>query len=365
LYLLILRKRKEAFYFAGASFLVVLIYSVLRILIARISLIPPHFSPIAMVTFFQRLQTIPFIILSYFRLIFYPKILSICHHEVVKSLNYQFWLPFLVVSGIFLAVIFWLLKTKNKLGFFFFFWFLISIGLVSNLFPLDMTYTERWLYFPLIGFLGFLSTVVLQAKKRLLRLHKTLFPLVVLILLLFSARTFVRNFNWRNGLTLFNHDIAYSKNSFDLENNLGAELFRVGRIEEAKNHFEKSISLMPEWWFPYNNLGAVYEREGDLKKARELYEKSIEKGNYYLAHENLSFIVLKEEKPKEAIGIIKKSLAARPYNAKILTALAVAYYKDGQYLEAEKVARRLFSLNPSPQSLNLLEAIIQRKPIEF
>jgi len=365
LYLLIFRKREKAFYFAGASFLVVLIYSVLRILIARISLVPPHFSPIAMVAFSQRLQTIPFIIFSYFRLIFYPRNLSICHHEVVKSLNYQFWLPFLVVSGIFLAVIFWFLKTKSKLGFFFFFWFLASIGLVSNLFPLDMTFAERWLYFPLIGFLGFLSTAALQTKKRFFRSDRTPLFLIILILLLFSTRTFVRNFNWRSGLVLFSHDIAYSKNSFDLENNLGVELFRVGRVEEAKNHFEKSISLMPEWWFPYNNLGAAYEREDDLKKARELYEKSIEKGNYYLAHENLAFVVLKEEEPKKAIEVIKESSTVLPYNLKILTALAIAYYKDGQYLEAEKVARRLFSLSPSPQSLNLLEAITNRKPIEF
>lgn len=364
-YLFIFQQRKQAFYFAGFSFLVFLVYAFLRIVVAKISLNPPHFSPIAGASLLQRLQTVPFILFSYLRLIFYPLNLSISHHEIVKSLNLMFWGPLVLVSAVFLAVIFWLWKSKNKLGFFFFLWYVVSMAFVLNIFPLDMTYAERWLYLPLIGFLGLLAGIFAELQPRLKRLEK-IFPFLLLcLLILLSARTILRESNWRSGLTLFSHDVVYSQNSFDLENNLGVELFRVGKIDEAKTHFEKSINLQPGWWFPYNNLGAVYQQEGDLTKARALYEKSIEKGNYFLAHENLAFIVLKEEEPEEAIKIINQSLAVLPYNLRLWTALTLAYYQDKQFGKAEELARKLYSSSPSPQIRGLLEAIINRKEIEF
>ncbi len=364
-YLLLFRKKENAFYFLGTSFLVFLAYVFLRIVVAKIPLNPPHFSPIASVSLTERLQTIPFILFSYLRLIFFPKNLSISHHEIVKSLDLMFWGPLIVISAAFLVILLWLWRTKNRLGIFFFLWFGTSIGFVLNIFPLDMTYAERWLYFPLIGFLGIIGVILIWLQKKIAWIKKALPFIFTFFFIFFSVRTFTRNFNWKNGLILFSHDVVYSQNSFDLENNLGVELFRVGKINEAKIHFEKSIRLQSNWWFPYNNLGAVYEQEGDLKKARELYEQSIEKGNYYLAHENLAWIVLREEEPKKAIKIIGKSLALRPYNLRLLTALTLAYYRDGQFDKAEEVARRLHSLSPSNQTRGLLEAILKRQPIEF
>jgi hypothetical protein len=364
-YLLLFRKKEQAFSFAGFSSLVFLVYAFLRIVVAKIPLNPPHFSPIAGVSLVQRLQTVPFILFSYLRLIFYPLNLSISHHEIIKSLDLMFWGPLAVVLAVFLGLGFYLWKSKNKLGLFFFLWFTVSMAFVLNIFPLDMTYAERWLYLPLIGFLGLLAGIFAELQPRLKRLEK-IFPFLLLcLLLLFSARTFSRSFDWRNGLTLFSHDRVYSQNSFDLENNLGVELFRVGKIKEAKTHFEKSISLQPDWWFPYNNLGAVYQQEGDLKKARELYEESIEKGNYFLAHENLAFVVLKTEEPKKAIEIIQKSLNSLPYNLRLWTALTLGYYQDEQFEKAEELARKLYSSSPNNQTRGLLEAILNRKEINF
>jgi len=364
-YLLLFRKKEQAFSFAGFSSLVFLAYAFLRIVVAKIPLNPPHFSPIAGASLLQRLQTVPFILFSYLRLIFYPMNLSISHHEIVKSLDLMFWGSLTTVLIILAIIIFYLWKSKNKLGLFFFLWLAVSMAFVLNIFPLDMTYAERWLYLPMIGFLGLLAGILIEIKERLKRLEK-IFPFLLLcFLLLLSARTILREKDWRNGLTLFSHDVIYSQNSFDLENNLGVELFRVGKINEAKTHFEKSINLQPDWWFPYNNLGAVYQREGDLGKARELYEKSIGKGNYFLAHENLAFVVLKTEEPKKAIEIIQKSLNSLPYNLRLWTALTLAYYQDEQFKKAEELARKLYSSSPNNQNRGLLEAILNRKEINF
>jgi len=364
-YLFIFQQRKQAFYFAGFSFLVFLVYAFLRIVVAKISLNPPHFSPIAGASLLQRLQTVPFILFSYLRLIFFPVNLSISHHEIVKSLDLMVWGSLITVLIILAIIIFYLWQSKNKLGLFFLLWLAVSMAFVLNIFPLDMTYAERWLYLPMIGFLGLLAGIFADLRPRLIKLEKVFPFLLLCLLLLLSVRTILREKDWRHGLTLFSHDVVYSQNSFDLENNLGVELFRTGKIQEAKTHFEKSISLQVDWWFPYNNLGAVYQQEGDLKKARELYEESIEKGNYFLAHENLAFVVLETEEPKKAIEIIQKSLSSLPYNLRLWTALTLAYYQDKQFEKAEELARKLYSSSPNNQTRGLLEAILNRKEIEF
>ena len=245
-------------------------------------------------------------------------------------------------------------KSKNKLAWFFLLWFLSSLSLILNIFPLDMTMAERWLYFPLIGFLGLVLVFVLKNLKT----TPSVLPFFLLIvILLFSARTFIRTLDWKNGLILFSHDIVYSKDAFDLENNLGVELFRAGKIKEAKPHFERSIVLQPKWWTSYNNLGAVYEKEEDLQKAKELYEKSIENGDYYLAYENLGFLLLKTASPKEAIKFLESAVNTLPLNARLWSALAVAYSQNGKQDKALKSAQKAFNLSSTRENWLLLQTI--------
>jgi len=137
---------------------------------------------------------------------------------------------------------------------------------------------------------------------------------LALITILLVGRTLIRTLDWRDGLRLFSHDIAYGENSFDLQNNLGVELFRAGRIEEAKPHFEKSIEHSPLWWTAYNNLGVVYQRRGNFDKAKELYRQSIENGDYYLAYENLAVLIYKTEGKEKARKFVETALQKLPDN---------------------------------------------------
>ncbi len=313
-------------------------YFLLRFGIAQVFLGTSSVVPMCQASFLERLMTIPHMLVSYFRIFFFPKDLFIAQHLVIQEVSdYRFWLYLLLVLGFMLALALISLRTKSKLFSFFFIFFCFSIGLVLNLFPLDMTLAERWFYLPMIGLLGMMVFLLNKGIKKFVWLEKIILPVFLIIVLLLSFRTIVRAGDWRNGLTLFSHDIQYAPDSFDLNNNLGVELFRAGKLNEAKPYFERSIELEPKWWTPYNNLGAIYEREGDLEKAREFYEKAIENGNYYLAHENLAMIVLREEEPEEAIRIIEESLSVLPYNLRLWTVLTLVYYKDEQFEKAFKV----------------------------
>ena len=223
-----------------------------------------------------------------------------------------------------------------------------------------MTVAERWLYFPMIGLLAFISYILFQLKDGLPRIgQKFLFAFIILILLLLGARTVLRNENWKNGLTLFSHDIQYSKNSFDLENNYGVELFRVSKFDEAKEHFEKSIELQPKWTYPHNNLGAVLERSKDLEGALTEYKKATELSDYYLAYENIGGILLKMNKYSEAKDFLSQSLLKFPRNANLKWQLALVYLKENDIQKATALLLMALQDDSQNQKVRQLLGAIQ------
>lgn len=268
-------------------------------------------APITQASFYERFLTLPSILGNYFRLIFWPIRLTVSQHWVISDYkNIYFWGWLFPVIIFFVLLLLILLKIKKSEAWMMFVWFLMGIIMISNLFiPLDGTLDEAWLYFPLIGFMGMLALYL-----DFLNIKRLVWVLGIIVVFL-SGRTFVRNFEWHDGLTLYGQAIKNSPPSYELENNYGVELFRNDQISEAKPHFEKSIELQPRWWFAYNNLGAVYQRSGDIEKAEELYKKSIERADYYLAYENLAIIFLNKKDPEKTNTFVKSALAKFPQNA--------------------------------------------------
>lgn len=324
------------------------VYLFLRLVVAKIPLNAPNIGPVANASFSERLTSVPYEFFSYFRIIFFPKDLYISQHLLVTDVSdFRFWGYLIFITIITILVVWFLLKKYSAIFFFFAFWFFGSLGMVLNIIPLDMSVAERWLYFPLIGFIG-MGAVALSQSKIPSRFSQGALCLALIFILLLSARTVIRNTDWHDGLTLYGRDVLLNPDAFDLQNNYGVELFRLGKIEEAKGHFERSIELYPSWWFAYNNLGAVYDRLGDLKKAGSYYEKTLTISDYFLAYENLAFVKLRIDDTPEAVKFLEEATAKLPNNPKIRTMLAVAYYENSQFSKAELAARG----NPS-----LLQAI--------
>ncbi|MGB9707548.1 MAG: tetratricopeptide repeat protein [Microgenomates group bacterium] len=348
------------------SFIIILNYLFLRIGIAKLPFSHSSFAPISEATFFQRFLTIPWEIIYYFRVLFFPKTLTIAQHTVIKNpADFSFW-GYGILTLIFIAGIIWIaLKLKSKNFYFFLFWFFCSLSLILNIFPLDMTVAERWLYFPMIGFLGMAGVIIekLNIKNKKIKTFGMIFAFIIIFT--FSIRTILRNFDWKNGLTLYRRDVINNPTAFDLQNNYGVELFRIGKVDEAKKHFEKSIVLAPKWWTSYNNLGAVYERKGDLKQAEKLYRQAIKNSDYYLAYENLGFLLLKTNQIKEAVSFLEKAILKFPQNSRLKVALSLAYYKENRQEEALMMAKQAFYLEPTIQNKNLIELIMSQKRVDF
>ena len=285
------------------------IYALLRFALAGVFFTPYHNAPIVQLSLWQRIMMIPAIFFYYLKLFFYPLDLAVMQHWVIRTLDFRMLLGSLS-AGI-LALLLWK-KRFNRNFIFFFLWFIITIFPYLQIFPLDMTVAERWFYLPVVGLLGMMGAVWSKSGNKLVIMG-------VIIIAIFSIRSFFRTMDWKNGLTLYGRDIKISKGAFDLENNYGVELFRAGDYQEAKVHFLKSTELAPYWWTNWNNLGAVYEQEKNYQKASEYYQKSIDNGQYYLAYENMAKILVLQEKVNPIAGgktdkFLRKALEMFPEN---------------------------------------------------
>lgn len=304
------------------------VYFILRFAVGGVFFTPYHNAPIVQMGFFQRIMMIPALLFHYLKLFFYPANLAVMQHWVIRTISFSnFWLQLLVIIGFFVLSIF-------KSPVFFFLWFVLTILPYLQIFPLDMTVADRWFYLPMIGLLGIIGSVLSSPQRRGSDSLRSLSPngggndkfVLLFFILVFSIRSFVRTLDWKNGLTLYSRDVKISKGAFDLENNLGVELFRKGDFKNAKIHFMKSTKLAPDWWTNWNNLGAIFEQEKNIELSSKYYQKSIDNGQYYLAYENLARILVVYGKDRNKIrDFLGKALEIFPNNRNLLQ--LQAYYQ--------------------------------------
>ena len=319
-YLVIFRRKNQDVLISYSIFsaILLMIYFLFRFSGGSLYVQGQGLFPIMRVSLETRLMNIPMIIHYYLGKFFYPMNLAIAQHWVVRTINFQdFWLPLIFEITLFITALIYIIKKKNKVFAFFFLWFLIGLLPHLQIISLNMTVAERWLYFPMIGLLGMTGSII-QISNIKNQISKILFSSAIIIILVFSIRSFTRVLDWRNGLSLFGMDIR-KDSSFDLQNNMGVELFRVGRYDEAKKYFKISTQLAPYWWVNWNNLGAIYEHEKNYQKATEYYQKSVTNGQYYLAYENLArILVLHGKDQKKTEEFLQKSLKIFPENQNLL-----------------------------------------------
>lgn len=340
-----------------------LFYFFIRLVVIQTPLQHPQFSNISEASLAQRLMTIPYELFHYLKITAYPKDLAISQHFVVTTPNLaNFYLPLTVIILLFFLALITGIKSGSKLVIFGLSWLIISFSPILSIIPLDMTIAERWYYFPFIGLILILAGFMQNLRPNLGQLVAIASLCTIPFL---SARTIIRNANWVDGLTLYSHDIQISKDSFDLENNLGVELFRAGRIPEAKEHFQNSIALQPKWHFALNNLGAVYQNEKNYPEAKKLYLKVLENSDYYLAYENLSSIYLVEGNYKLARDFTEDSLKKLPNNSVLWLNLAIAEYKLGNKSNALEAAKNAYMLNPGEQTGYVYSQLSQERELKF
>jgi Tfp pilus assembly protein PilF len=255
---------------------------------------------------------------------------------------------------------------------FFFAWFFCGLGILMQLYPLDMTVSERWFYFPFVGFLGLIGLVV--SCIRLTKPHAKVLIITVLSILfvLLCVRTIVRNTNWSNPLTLYSHDIQVNENE-DIETDLAQQLMVDKQYGKALTYFEKlSVEDPANLSYSYS-LGYINESLGSIRPALAYYHVVLSanpsSANYvfYAQHTYLRLggVYLFRGDPKMAMIILKKAVSVYPGYGPLWAFLAIDEYELHMQKSALFASEKAKELFPSESTFNLYQRIRTRLPVNF
>ena len=302
------------------------LYAVLRFAVADLHALKADTAAIARASFGVRLLTVPKVVWHYVGTFIFPLHLTITEDWVVARPGLlDFWLPLTALSAG-LGALVWYGRRFARADFLFFsLWALLGFGLHSQLVPLDGTVADRWFYFTQLGALGLGALIVRDVASRARARSEPaggaplrtpwLWAPVVLLLLALGARSFARSLDWRDGLTLYAHDLQLQPDSFVLLNDYGVELVRSDRVAESEPYFRRSTIAAPYWNVNWSNLGTVQESLGQRNDAELSFRRSIANGAYSLAYEGYARLLANTGRLEEARQFLKdQALPQFPQN---------------------------------------------------
>ncbi len=284
---------------------------------------------------------------------------------------------------------------NNRILAFGIFFFLGTIFLFSNLvLTIGTSMGDRLMYFPSLGFCIAIAAIYLKFIKleSIHTLNAKLLP-VLLIALLFSYKTYSRNFDWKSNYTLYTHDVKIVPNSVKAHYYLGLELvkavadstpdparkkliyeegireleraveimptfssaytqmgvawYRLKKFEKAIENYNKADALKPSDAITLNNIGSVYFEWGKYAEASEKFKKAIQVDPRFVdAHMNLGSVYGTLNDFGNAIASFQNAIQYAPDNARAYYYIAITYRNMGDKVNADKYFETANRLDP-------------------
>lgn len=318
----------------------------------------------------QRIATIPAIFRYYLFTFIAPVRLGIDQQWTVARFSVFDAFVFLVISALVGAIGYVLFgpgKNIRRQKEFLFFSGLFLAGVLLHthvIMAIDMTVADRWFYFPMIGLLGLVGLGIEKLNLK----STTAIVVAIIVVGLFSVRTFARSMNWTDMETLYEHDLRQQPNNYHLANKYAAELLRHDEIDTAEAILKQAYKDNPRYGALNNNLGYIYEKRGDHASSRIHYQKAVESRDF--SERNHAAIVLSRielfnfNRPERAKQIAADMLNSYPGDRDLLYDLAMAEYALGNRTEALRIAKKLDSDLSSKTVRNLIYAIENNVPVK-
>ncbi|MEO7932141.1 MAG: hypothetical protein ABIT76_03180 [Chthoniobacterales bacterium] len=210
-------------------------------------------------------------------------------------------------------------------------WFGIMILPVSNLFTLNATVAEHWLYIPSIGLYLWLAGCWLDAGKIFRRSIVLLLPVAIVCL---GLRTHVRAGDWKDGFTFYRATIRDGGDSIRVRINLAGEYEKMNKLDESERIYRSILKAVPDF-----SLARVLLIQNLLKQQRpadvEKLGAKLDTHVSGMAERSATVALLTQSKQfGEAAKVARQAYEANPNSWSMAKALAQIYKEQNQTLAA-------------------------------
>ncbi len=281
-------------------------------------------------------------------------------------------------------------------------WYLVTFAPVSNLlFGVGTFMNERFIYIPSIAFCALLAV----ALHRCLPDARLVAAVSVLLIVAGSAKSFARNFAWRNDATLALTDVETSRGSARAQMAAGwvyvtmaedepDETRRRADLTHAIDHLRISLSITDDYYPSVYTMGVALADSGEYAEAlgyyescfrmkprnpdvtdavRYIAEKATEQGDWPSAIR--AYEILLAQEPSAALyaslgqlygkhtgdlskaqEFLQEALRLDPADATVIGNLGIVYAMTGRADEAIALFDRALAANPTNARMYLNKA---------
>jgi protein O-mannosyl-transferase len=193
-------------------------------------------------------------------------------------------------------------------------WYVVALAPVIGVVQVGMQcMADRYMYVPVIGLLFAIAWECAHVK-----LHPAAAVPFLLVCALLSWR---QAQVWRDGLTLFTHAVKVTEDNFVAHDNLGVELDRQGRAEEALAQYREALRI----------------RQGDRNGEQNYAQATFAKAERLFA----------QGKTNEALPLFREGLRYRPRNAAARIYAGIILTGQNQLAPAIAEFQQAIQIDPS------------------
>jgi tetratricopeptide (TPR) repeat protein len=240
--------------------------------------------------------------------------------------------------------------------------FLVAWAPISNLWiSIGTLMAERLMYLPSALFcLALASVFALGLSRPSVRLPSTF--LLVAVFAFYSARTLVRNRDWRDQEALFAATVRTAPRSAKAHFNYATELLRTGRLPEAEAELETALAIAERYPEAHSALGTIYMQRNELLRAEAEFQRALEQNpRLSSAWLNVGLSYFRSGRNDEASRALQESIRIDPRPPLGWATLGALAERRGERDEALRFYREAYELDPDFPGLSrhfadLLEA---------
>jgi len=304
-------------------------------------------------SFYEGLINVPPLVARYLGKLLLPVGLSVIYsfEPVHSALSVMFIIGLLASAAFGLLICYMYMRNKKKEAFFLT-WILIPILPVLYMPILSVGgFADRYLYLSTAGFAAFIGLLIFRIYegKKGDGEGMPLIPVVVILLLLYSAGSIKRAFVWHNDYSLWSDTVLKSPESPNALYNLAWVLHKrggAGNLDRALKLYEKAIMVKPDKEDAHYNAALIYDKRGEYGKALKHYMASLRLKPSSATSYNIAMIYQGLNRLTPAIKFYNLAIKLNPNNENAHYNLAWAYQESGDYANAIVHYRAVLRISP-------------------